>query len=178
MKLRWSHAVFYVRELDPMIAFYTEVLGFEVSDRGPLDPANPAIEVAFLSQVGSDHHQLAFAPVRASDAVGTVDHIAFRVDCLSDVKEMAARLQRDGRAQEITPISHGNAWSVYFKDPEGNTVEVFCDSPFHVQQPQIETWDLAMGEQELRVATERAFGDKPQFGPIDAYYAERRRDGE
>ena len=28
MKLRWSHAVLYVRDLDAMIAFYREVLNF------------------------------------------------------------------------------------------------------------------------------------------------------
>jgi len=32
MKLRWSHAVIYVRDLDKMIGFYRDVLGFQVSD--------------------------------------------------------------------------------------------------------------------------------------------------
>ena len=68
MKLRWSHAVLYVRDLEAMLAFYRDVLGFQVSDRGPLDPRNPGLEIAFLSQVGSDHHQLAFVPVRGRRA--------------------------------------------------------------------------------------------------------------
>ena len=92
-----------------------------------------------------------------------------------DVKDMAARLRADGRASDINPLSHGNAWSVYFKDPEENTVEVFCDSPFHVAQPQIKPWDLDSNEEEMRRQTEEAFAGEAEFKPIEEYYAEHRR---
>lgn len=36
MPLTWSHAVLQVRDLDTMLDYYTKVLGFAVSDRGPL----------------------------------------------------------------------------------------------------------------------------------------------
>jgi catechol-2,3-dioxygenase len=173
--LRWSHAVLYVRDLEQMIEFYRDVLGFQVSDRGPLDPANPAVEVAFLSQVSTDHHQIALASVRGDGPSTTLDHIAFRVDSLADVKTLAATLAADGRASDIAPLSHGNAWSVYFKDPEGNGIEVFCDSPWNVRQPQIIPWDLSMTEDELRQATEDRFASEPGFEPIGDYYAERRK---
>ena len=94
---------------------------------------------------------------------------------LADVKAMAAKLQSDGRASGIGAVSHGNAWSVYFKDPEENTVEVFCDSPFHVRQPQVRPWDFSMSEEELLQATEEQFGGEPEFKPIDEFYAEHRR---
>ena len=175
MKLRWSHAVLYVRDLEAMLAFYRQMLGFEVSDRGPLDPSVPGLDLVFISQVGSDHHQLAFAPVRGEGPSTTLDHIAFRVECLAEVQEMAERLHNDGRATEIHGISHGNAWSVYFKDPEENTIEVFCDSPFHVDQPQIQPCDLSIPEQELRKVTEQHFGDQPGFRPMEEFYAEHRR---
>jgi len=179
MKLRWSHAVLYVRDLEKMIAFYRDVLGFQVSDRGPLDPANPGIELVFLSQVGSDHHQLAFAPVRGEGPSTSLDHMAFKVDSLADVQAMAERLRADGRATGLSPISHGNAWSIYFKDPEDNGVEVFCDSPFHVQQPQVRPLDLALGEDALRRVTEEQFGAAPEFKPMAEFYAQhRRRHGE
>ena len=179
MKLRWSHAVLYVRDLEKMIEFYRDMLGFQVSDRGALDPNNPSLELAFLSQVGSDHHQLAFVSMRGDGASTTLDHIAFRVDSLSDVQELARRLQADGRAHQLQPLCHGNAWSVYFKDPEDNTIEVFCDSPFHVRQPQVHAWDLSMSEAELRAWTEERFRDQPEFGPIEEFYrAQRRRHGE
>ena len=43
MKLSWSHTVINVRDLDQMLAFYTNVLGFEISDRGPLGPGAPPL---------------------------------------------------------------------------------------------------------------------------------------
>ena len=74
MQLRWSHAVVFVRDLDAMLDFYTNVLGFEVSDRGPLAPGAP--EIVFMSQVETDHHQLAFAPVRqGEEPPNSVDHL-------------------------------------------------------------------------------------------------------
>jgi catechol 2,3-dioxygenase-like lactoylglutathione lyase family enzyme len=175
MQLRWSHAVLYVRDIEEMIRFYRDVLGFQVSDRGPLHPANPALEIAFLSQVGSDHHQLAFVPVRGGDATTPLDHFAFRVDSLADVKTVAERLQADGRAADLNPLNHGNAWSVYFKDPEGNGLEVFCDSPWGVRQPQGKPWDLSLSEEALRRQTEAQFKDEPGFRPIAEFYADHRR---
>jgi catechol 2,3-dioxygenase len=175
MRLRWSHAVLYVRDLDTMIGFYRDVLGFQVSDRGPLDPGNPGLEMAFLSQVGSDHHQLALVPVRGEGPSTTLDHMAFRVDSLTDVKAMADTLRSDGRATNLRPLNHGNAWSIYFNDPEGNGIEVFCDSPWHVRQPQGKPWDVSMSEDELRRQTETQFRGQPDFMPIDEFYAEHRR---
>jgi catechol 2,3-dioxygenase len=175
MKLRWSHAVLTVRNLADMISFYEGVLGFRVSDRGPLDRAMPGFEVAFLSQAGSDHHQLAFVPGRGEDAPTILHHMAFRVASLADVKTMAARLQADGRAANIHFINHGNAWSIYFTDPEGNGLEVFCDSPWGVRQPQARPWDPSLSEEELRRQTEEQFGNEPGFRPIEEFYADHRR---
>ena len=174
MKLRWSHAVVYVSDLDAMIGFYSDVLGFEVSDRGPLDPNMPEIEVVFMTQVGTDHHQIAFAPVRSEDMKSNFDHIAFRVDSLADVKQMASRLSAAGHGAEVAPVNHGNAWSIYFKDPEGNGIEIFCDSPYHVNQPQLTGWSLEDSEDDLRKATEEQFGSEAGFSPMDEYTARRK----
>ncbi len=174
MKLHWSHAVMYVRDLETMIDFYNKVLGFEVSDRGPLGPDSP-IEVVFLSQAGSDHHQLAFAPVRGEGASTTLDHIAFRVDSLAEVKGVADRVAADGRSQRSNGVNHGNAWSVYFADPEDNTIEVFCDSPYAVQQPQMQGLDLTISEDEARRRTEEQFRDALGFQPMADFYAQHRR---
>lgn len=174
MQLRWSHAVVYVRDLDAMLDFYTGILGFEVSDRGPVAPAEGAPELVFMSQVETDHHQLAFLPVRQDEnPPNSVNHFAFRTGSLADVRAMLETLKRDGRATNINPLCHGNAWSVYFNDPEGNGVEVFCDTPFHVQQPQGKPWNPELGDQELLDWTRAEFEKEPGFGPIDAFYAQR-----
>ena len=54
--LTWSHAVLYVQTLQPMLQFYSEVLGFLVTDRGPL--AEGAPEIVFLSQDQEQQHQI------------------------------------------------------------------------------------------------------------------------
>jgi catechol 2,3-dioxygenase len=173
MQLKWSHSVLYVRDLGEMLDFYTGVLGFEVSDRGPVGGPD-APEIVFLSQVETDHHQLAFLPVRQGEGPSnSVNHMAFRTGSLDDVRAMAERLREDGRASGLQPICHGNAWSVYFQDPEGNGIEVFCDTPWHVRQPQAKPWDMSMSDDEVHAWTKSEFGDEPEFGPIDAFYARR-----
>jgi predicted enzyme related to lactoylglutathione lyase len=107
MQLRLSHNVMKVRDLETMLDFYHRVLGFQVSDRGSI--ANGALEIAFTSQVSSDHHQVAFLPVRSDEEdSNTLDHMAFRVDTLADVREMIERVGKDGRASGIATITHGS----------------------------------------------------------------------
>ena len=44
MQLSWSHAVLYVSDEPKMLDFYTKVLGFEVTDRGPLGSTKSILE--------------------------------------------------------------------------------------------------------------------------------------
>lgn len=175
MQLQWAHAVVYVQDMDAMLDFYTNILGFEVADRGPI--AENAPEIVFLSQVPRDHHQLAFLHTRkAVEPSNSVNHFAFRVSGLADVRDMIKLLESDGRATALNPMSHGNAWSVYFQDPESNGIEVFCDTPFHVAQPQGKTWDPAWSDEELLTWTTDNFSSEPRFGPIEEFYAQRAKE--
>ena len=174
MPLRWSHAVLHVRDVETMLDFYTRVLGFEVTDRGPLGEGAGAPEIIFMSQVPTDHHQLAFLSAgRGAGRSNTHHHMAFRVSSYDEVRAFAQALERDGRATEIEPVTHGNAWSVYFRDPEDNGVEIFCDSPFHVSQPKYQPLDISLDEQQQRARTVDQFGDDEEFDAIDAWYAKR-----
>jgi catechol 2,3-dioxygenase len=170
MKLHWSHAVVLVRDMENMLDFYTNVLGFQITDRGPLG-AEDSPEIVFMSQVETDHHQIAFmAGARDESPSNSVNHFAFRVDSLDDVKRMNELLIKDGRVKDRLPLSHGNAWSIYFADPEENGIEVFCDTPWHVQQPQGKVWDLNKTNDEITEETRLAFEEEPGFGPIEDFY--------
>ena len=169
MQLRWSHAFVHVEDMQVMVGFYTDVLGFEVTDQGEVG-GRPA---TFLSQVETDHHQLAFLERPSAEPGGRVGHFAFRVESLADVRTLHDRLRADERVAGVHPVTHGNAWSVYFADPEGNGIEVFCDSPWHLRQPQGGAWDPAMTEREVIEATRQEFADKDGFGPIEDYYRQR-----
>ncbi|MCP4002656.1 MAG: hypothetical protein GY725_00535 [bacterium] len=151
------------------------MLGFEITDRGPFPaPGAEGSEIVFLSQSDTNHHQFAFVDgLRDENPPNTVDHFAFRVDSLDDVKLMDARLAEDGRVGNRLPLTHGNAWSIYFKDPEGNGIEIFCDSPWHVQQPQASGWDRDKSNDEILDQTRRDFKSNPAFGPIEDFYQTR-----
>jgi catechol-2,3-dioxygenase len=172
MKLSWSHAVLMVRNEGLMLDFYTNVLGFQVTDRGPLEEGTP--DVIFLSQDPEEHHQLGMAAFRQDEGPSnTVHHFAFRVEAFEDVRELARKL-KPIEGIEIQPLTHGNALSVYFNDPEGNGLEVFWDTPWHVKQPMARPWDISMNEEQALDWIKSEFGEAPEFGPVENYHERRR----
>lgn len=166
MKVSWSHCVLKVRDLDPMIDFYCDALGFRLADRGELGPEQ---NIAFLSGSSSDHHQLGLMTGRGDEATSSLDHNAFRVESIEDVQAMVEWIAADDRIRDGFPVTHGNAVSVYFKDPEGNGIEIFCDTPWHVAQPQISGWDPSQPAADVLAKIEADFADKAEFSPIEAY---------
>lgn len=164
----------YVHDVERMIDFYTNTLGFEVTDRGPLGPKGE-VEIVFLSQTANHHHQLAFVSGReAPSASNNLNHLAFRsAGTLDDLKALKKTLEADVEVTQIRPLTHGNAWSVYFRDPEFNGVEVFIDTPWHVRQPQGQPLDLGKSNDEIVEATRTHFSSEPEFGPIDDFYRRR-----
>jgi len=160
----------YVKDLDKMLDFYTGILGFEVRDRGPFPPVEGA-EIIFLSQDADEHHQLAMMTTRKEEGrSNSVDHFAFRVEEFEDVTDLNHRLAgMDGI--KIMPMSHGNTLSVYFNDPEGNGIEVFWDTPWHVAQPQGKPWDASLDRESALDWVAKNFSDEPSFEPSADYYA-------
>ena len=171
LRLEAAHAVLYVHDVVDMIDFYTNTLGFEVTDRGPLG----SDEIVFLSQIANHHHQVAFITGRDKpDPSNSVHHVAYRsAGTLDDLRALKKELAADARVTEIMPLTHGNAWSVYFRDPEFNGLEVFIDTPWHVRQPQGEPLDLDKSTDEIVEATRAHFATEPEFGPIDEFYRRR-----
>jgi catechol-2,3-dioxygenase len=153
-----------------MVAFYCDALGFRVADRGPL---GPDAEIAFLSGSSSDHHQIAFTNSRGPDDATSLEHNAFRVDSVDDVKQVFDWVEADERVGSGFPATHGNAVSVYFSDPEGNGIEVFCDTPWHVKQPQVKRWDPSQSADEVLADVEARFKDEPEFMPMEQYRAQQ-----
>jgi catechol 2,3-dioxygenase len=66
-------------------------------------------------------------------------------------------------------VSHGNAWSVYFTDPEGNGLECFVDTPFHVAQPYGDRLDLSKADDDIEHDTRSKLESKPEFQPFDEW---------
>ena len=86
---RLSHVGLYVHDMPKMIDFYTQVLGFVVSD-GAEDE-----RITFLSRNPSDHHQIVLVRGRATDTeVPMVQQVSFNVGTLPEVQK-AFRKVRD-----------------------------------------------------------------------------------
>lgn len=163
--LSFSHVGLYVLDLERMVDFYTRVLGFVVTDRGTLGTR----KLAFLSRDPREHHQVVFATGRHPDlSVAVVNQLSFRVPDLGELKDFAASLEGEP-VSELDPTVHGNAWSLYFRDPEGNRLEVFTDSDWYISQPIKEKLDLTLSEEEIRRQTLAFCQDRPGFEPIDQW---------
>lgn len=163
--LAFSHMGIFVADLARMEEFYTRVLGFIVTDRGPLGSAS----LVFLSRNPSEHHQIVLVSGRpAAEAFNPINQVSFRVDGLAGLREMHRRLQEEG-VKELAPVSHGNALSVYFRDPEGNRLELFIDTPWYVEQPVRVPIDLGRPEAEIWEWAERDARSRPGFQPVEEW---------
>jgi catechol 2,3-dioxygenase len=156
-----SHFELYVTDVISMEDFYTRYLGFVVTDRG----AGPA-GMVFMSRNPREHHQLVLNPRQLESTIESpVDHISFRVDGLADL-----RLFHDSLISspgQLQTVSHGTSWSIYFRDPENNRLELFADTPWHVDQPCRFEIDFQLPDQSLIEFTHTNIKDLPGFRDLD-----------
>ena len=104
-----------------------------------------------------------------------VQQLSFRVGSLGDLRAMMERVERDGEAERVHTVNHGNAWSVYCYDPEGNRIETFVDTPFHLNQPRVSSLDLSQSDEEILQTTIDAFNDDPNFLPRADWESDMRK---
>ena len=123
-----GHVLLRVLDLERSKKFYSEVLGFQVLEE---DPAHGGTFMALPGQSHSiDLFQVkdAAAAERQTPGVRGLGHIAFRVDSEDALKDAYAALREHG--VDITrTIDHVSQKSVYFEDPDGNTLEIYYELP-------------------------------------------------
>jgi catechol-2,3-dioxygenase len=120
---RMNHAVLYVRDADRTTDFYRDVLGFRVVGEFPGT-------AKFLQAPDSTNdHDLALFTIgsQAGDSTAgrsTVGlyHIAWEVQTLGDLQEIALKLQEAGALVGAT--DHSTTKALYAKDPDGLEFEV------------------------------------------------------
>ena len=124
---RVAHVLLRVADVERSRAFYTDVLGFQVVEE---DTEQGEV---FLS-LGEDFHNLdimqhpdpASVQHPQSDQVG-VAHVAFLVDSYPALREAYVALQEHG--VELEAIDHVNQRSIYFRDPDGNRLQIYYEVP-------------------------------------------------
>jgi catechol 2,3-dioxygenase-like lactoylglutathione lyase family enzyme len=170
-KMELSHIGIYVTDMAKMREFYTKLLGFTVMDAGEV---RAGMSLTFLSKDPKDHHQIVLVSGRAPGSPSTINQITFRVASLKEVRSMY-ELLRANDIEGIDPVDHGNAWSVYFMDPEGNRLEAFCDTPWYVEQPRRERLDFSLSDQEIEQKTYASIANHPSTRPFEQWREEQRR---
>ena len=167
-KLWFSHVGFYVTDINKMVDFYTRYLGFMVSDRG----MRPDGEIVFMTRDASEHHQLVFATGRPADlAFNIVNQISFRLDSLQTLRDLHNGLKNES-VKILGPVTHGNALSSYFLDPEGTRVELLIGTPWYVPQPCRLPVDLSLPDDQLWASIEKQVRTMPGFKTHDEWQRE------
>jgi catechol 2,3-dioxygenase-like lactoylglutathione lyase family enzyme len=169
---RLGHFGFNLVDMDEGVRFYTDLLGFRVSDvmdysRRAKDPAqlaglgNPN---GYFTRYGTDHHAMVLFPKRVREALGrrdkpgvTVNQITWQVGSLSEVgnaikwfNERNIKQQRSGRDMP------GSNWHTYLFDPDGHSNELY----YGIEQVG---WD---GHSKPRIMYDRGFDEPPALPQI------------
>jgi catechol 2,3-dioxygenase len=121
-----GHVHLKVSDLDRAVAFYSGVLGFDVTQR-------MGDSAAFLS-AGGYHHHIGLNTWEShrgtAPGPGTTGlyHFAIRYPDRASLGEALIRL-RDARVQLDGASDHGVSQALYLHDPDGNGIELYWDRP-------------------------------------------------
>ncbi|MES2467995.1 MAG: VOC family protein [Verrucomicrobiota bacterium] len=138
--VRVGHVHLKVADLERSLAFWRDVLGFEVTQR-------MGQQAAFLS-AGGYHHHLGLntweSAGGAPPAEGTTGlyHAAFLYPTRAALADALKRVLQAGIALDGA-ADHGVSEALYLRDPDGNGVELYWDRP-EEQWPRATDGGLAM----------------------------------
>ena len=142
---RFGHFGFNVDRFDEAVTFYTDELGFRITDDANLFEMldGPALEYArkivtnprmLFTSNSSDHHAVllahkSFGTLFGNDAVAndnTVSQITWQVGTLDEVLDGAEYLTANNvQLVRLGRDMPGGNWHAYFLDPDGNTLELY-----------------------------------------------------
>jgi len=119
---KFAHAVLRTNKFKEMVEWYTTVLQAEIVFENQM--------LAFMTY-DDEHHRLAIAGFpgivdRAPHSAG-LDHLAYTYASLGDLVATYERLKAAG-ITPLVPINHGLTTSMYYRDPDGNKVELQIDN--------------------------------------------------
>ena len=125
---RVGHLVLRVKDVARSRRFFEEVLGF------PVVATNERGMVFFSTDVKDNHHMLALMPpvkegaqMPTRDQVG-MQHVSFELGSFAELQD-AWRLFKEKGVEINYTVYHGVTKSIYFFDPDGNELEVYCNVP-------------------------------------------------
>lgn len=170
----FNHLGIHVHDLNAMKDFYTRVLNFTVTDEGPLNLPDGTLNIVFLSRDPEIHHQLALIEARPEKVdFNVVNQISFLADSLDTLLATYQKLVVEEKRTAHT-LSHGNALSLYTRDPEDNLLELFWSTPWYVSQPMVQMMDFGQGKDALLAEAKAHAETLPGFKPRAEWVAEMK----
>ena len=170
--LSFSHVGIFVTDIQRMADFYSKVLDFTITDRGMLDGPQGPVELVFTSRDPDVHHQIVLVSGRPADVrFNVINQLSLMADSLETLQRYHRRLQ-DARVADLAPVTHGNALSLYCRDPEGNRLELYVDTPWYVSQPMRVPMPIELPPAELMAWAERHARGLPGFRSREAWRAD------
>ena len=135
-----DHVNIYVRNAERSHRWYSDIFGLHTQDTFNF-PGTDKLRAAFLACDPDHAHDIALFEVgdaAAGPEKGQVglNHVAWRMGSLEDLKEIYQRLQDKG--VPITVSDHTVSIGVYFADPDGNGLEAYYELPrneWHRERP-------------------------------------------
>lgn len=147
-QVRIGHIHLKVSDLERAIAFYRDVLGFELMQRF-------GRQAAFLSAGGYHHHiglntwESAGGAAPPASCTGLY-HAAILYPTRASLAQAVKRVIDNGVALDGA-ADHGVSEAIYLRDPDGNGLELYWDRPQEAW-PRSASGELAMGTERLNVA--------------------------
>ena len=140
-RVQLGHIAMPAKNPQQLARFYGDFLGLDVTLKGSL----PAMgEFVFLTDRRGEEMQTLALMTRPEAA-----HTAWRVESLADLKGYYAEAQAQ-RVPIVFAFNHGVTLSLYLRDPEGNSVEIFWPTGQLPGGMQAAPVDLNQPEEALR----------------------------
>jgi catechol 2,3-dioxygenase-like lactoylglutathione lyase family enzyme len=144
-----GHVVLNVADLKRSVDFYTQVLGFSVSDVYPTDMVPGGM---VFMRYNRDHHGVAVVGGLKEGRAGGLHHFAFEVATLDEVVRARDHLRKHGVTIDFEGRRRaGVQIAVEFRDPDGHRLEIYwgvdqVGSEGHVRPPSQWKWAHSLEE--------------------------------
>ena len=141
--------------------FYTRVIGLQVSDEDLDGSYRNGLGMCFLSSDPvAEHHEFVLVEGRSSEEdTQLVQQMSFKVPAIQDLREYKQLIEKENLKIDRI-VSHGNAFGMYFFDPEGNRVELYYRTGYPVPQPHGDPIDLTRADEDLLADAKEALFNK------------------
>ena len=152
-------------DLDALAAFYETELGYHVTGRGLrlAVGAVPAAEVVYLTRDPNQIAQLVLVAGRPAELPSSINQVTFRVPSLPALRDVSARMYAHPEVDDYRPVDHGNSFSLYCNDPEGNTIELSRESAWYTPAPSAWPLDLSLSDDDVLRVSEARCHSVPGF---------------